>query len=131
MKKFSISGQSIELSASQSLCAIALAALSTAMFGIPTPASAHTPTDALHQLLAEGNLQLKNGEKIRDFSLMYTPHGTLNADRSNAILLATAIGGNHHRPDHLIGSDRALDPQKSQDRSVSKQSADEVGTDHA
>ena len=80
--------------------------------GVAGFASAHAPTDPPHQLFAEGDLLLESGEKIRDFSLSYVTHGTLNADKSNAILLVTAIGGNHHRLDHLIGPGRALDPQK-------------------
>jgi homoserine O-acetyltransferase/O-succinyltransferase len=43
---------------------------------------------------------------------MYVTHGTLNADKSNAILMVTAIGGNHHRIDYLIGPGRALDPSR-------------------
>jgi homoserine O-acetyltransferase len=75
-------------------------------------AQAHQPTDPPHQQFAEGDLKLESGETIRDFALSYVTHGTLNADKSNAILVVTAIGGNHHRLDHLIGAGRALDPQK-------------------
>ena len=88
------------------------AVVATALFGISTIATAHAPTDPAHQHFAEGDLILGSGEKIRDFSLSYVTHGVLNADKSNAILLVTAIGGNHHRLDHLIGPGRALDPQK-------------------
>ena len=52
------------------------------------------------------------GEVIRDFSISYVTHGTLNADKSNAVLMVTAIGGNHHRIDYLIGPGKALDPSK-------------------
>lgn len=89
-------------------CAIAV----TASISMVTTANAHAPTDPPHQQFFEGDLTLESGERIRDFSLSYVTHGTLNGDKSNAILLVTAIGGNHHRLDHLIGAGRALDPQK-------------------
>ena len=73
---------------------------------------AHTPAEPPHQIFAEGDLKLDSGETIRDFSISYVTHGTLNADKSNAILVATAIGGNHHRLDYLIGAGKALDPAK-------------------
>ena len=63
------------------------------------PALAHTPQQAPHQLFGEGDLKLESGEAIRDFSISYVTHGTLNAAKSNAILMVTAIGGNHHRLD--------------------------------
>ena len=44
--------------------------------------------------------------------MSYVTHGTLNADKSNAVLVVTAIGGNHHRIDHLIGPGKGLDPAK-------------------
>jgi homoserine O-acetyltransferase len=36
----------------------------------------------------------------------------LNAKKSNAILMVTAISGNHHRLDFMIGPGQALDPDK-------------------
>jgi homoserine O-acetyltransferase/O-succinyltransferase len=76
------------------------------------PAAAHGPNDPPHQSYAMGDFKLESGDVIRDFSISYVTHGTLNADRSNAILMVTAIGGNHHRIDYLIGPGRALDPAK-------------------
>ena len=73
---------------------------------------AHTPNDPPHQMFALGDLKLDSGDSIRDFSISYVTHGTLNANKSNAILMATAIGGNHHRIDYLIGAGKALDPAK-------------------
>ena len=75
-------------------------------------AFAHAPNEAPHQLFALGDLKLESGDTIRDFSISYITHGTLNASKSNAILMVTAIGGNHHRLDYLIGPGRALDPAK-------------------
>src|SRR3569623_679880 len=76
------------------------------------PAAAHTPQQPPHQLFSEGDLKLESGEAIKDFSISYVTHGTLNADRSNAILMETAISGNHHRIDFMIGPGKALDPDK-------------------
>jgi homoserine O-acetyltransferase len=75
-------------------------------------ALAHTPADPPHQKYEMGDLKLESGEVIRDFAMSYVTHGTLNADKSNAILMVTAIGGNHHRIDYLIGPGKALDPAK-------------------
>jgi homoserine O-acetyltransferase len=75
-------------------------------------ALAHGPNDPPHQRLEIGDFRLESGETIRDFSISYVTHGTLNADKSNAILMVTAIGGNHHRIDYLIGPGKALDPAK-------------------
>ena len=76
------------------------------------PAAAHSPQQPPHQSFAEGDFKLESGETIRDFSISYVTHGTLNADKSNAILMVTAIGGNHHRLDFMIGPGKALDPDK-------------------
>jgi homoserine O-acetyltransferase len=39
-------------------------------------------------------------------------HGKLNEGKTTAILMVTAIGGNHHRIDFLIGPHKAVDPGK-------------------
>jgi homoserine O-acetyltransferase len=75
-------------------------------------AHAHGPNDPPHQTHLLGDFKLESGEVIKDFSISYVTHGTLNASKSNAILMVTAIGGNHHRLDYLIGPGRALDPAK-------------------
>src|SRR3982750_4566413 len=76
------------------------------------PVFAHGPNDPPHQKYEIGDFKLESGEVIHDFSISYVTHGTLNADKSNAVLMVTAIGGNHHRLDYLIGPGRALDPGK-------------------
>ena len=55
------------------------------------------------QRFDEGDLPLENGGVIQDFSIAYMTAGTLNAAKSNAVLMVTAIGGNHHRSGFLIG----------------------------
>jgi len=75
-------------------------------------ARAHAPGDAPHQRYEMGDLALESGEVIREFAISYVTHGTLNESRSNAVLMVTALGGNHHRLDFLIGPGRALDTAK-------------------
>lgn len=87
-------------------------AVAITLFSLSIAASAHGPADPPHQSYLLGDLKLESGETIKDFSISYVTHGTLNADKSNAILMVTAIGGNHHRIDYLIGPGRALDPTK-------------------
>ncbi|HMH18624.1 MAG TPA: alpha/beta fold hydrolase [Burkholderiales bacterium] len=84
----------------------------TALALVAAPAAAHGPNDPPHQTYCPGDLKLEGGGAIKDFCISYVTHGTLNASKSNAILMVTAIGGNHHRIDHLIGPGRALDPAK-------------------
>jgi homoserine O-acetyltransferase/O-succinyltransferase len=70
-------------------------------------AAAHTPNQPPHQLYKMGDLKLESGEAIKDFAISYVTHGTLNAKKSNAILMVTAISGNHHRLDFMIGPGNA------------------------
>jgi homoserine O-acetyltransferase len=76
------------------------------------PAAAHTAQQPPHQLYSEGDLALESGEAIKDFSISFVTHGRLNAEKSNAILMVTAISGNHHRIDFMIGPGKALDSDK-------------------
>ena len=75
-------------------------------------AHAHGPSQPPHQVYKVGDLKLESGEVIRDFAISYVTHGRLNAKKSNAILMVTAISGNHHRLDFLIGPGKALDTNK-------------------
>jgi homoserine O-acetyltransferase/O-succinyltransferase len=89
-----------------------LACLAAAALLLSWPVAAQTPQQPTHQSFAEGDLKLESGEAIKDFSISYVTHGTLNAKKSNAILMVTAISGNHHRLDFMIGPGKALDPDK-------------------
>src|SRR5499426_4363365 len=88
------------------------AAILAACLALSMPAAAHSPQQAPHQLFNEGDLKLESGEVIKDFSISYVTHGTLNEKKSNAILMVTAISGNHHRIDFMIGPGKALDPDR-------------------
>ena len=60
--------------------------MSTAPTWIATPQSQH---------FAEA-LPLQSGASLRDYSLSYETYGTLNADRSNAVLICHALNASHH-----------------------------------
>jgi homoserine O-acetyltransferase/O-succinyltransferase len=68
--------------------------------------------DRPHRSAALGDLTLESGDTIRDFTQSYVTHGALDSSRSNAVLVCSAITGNHHRLDFLIGSRRAIDPAR-------------------
>ena len=70
-------------------------------------------------------LALESGGVIADYELVYETYGTLNADRSNAILICHALSGNHHaagfhhpddrKPgwwDNMIGPGKVLDSER-------------------
>jgi homoserine O-acetyltransferase len=82
---------------------------------IATPQTMHFP-DAL---------PLQSGKHIRDYTLAYETYGTLNADRSNAILVCHALNASHHvagvyagQPksegwwDNMIGPGKSVDTNK-------------------
>src|SRR3954447_21532676 len=73
---------------------------------------AHGPAEPPHQLYQIGDFKLENGEVIKDFSISYVTHGKLNEKKSNAVLMVTAISGNHHRIDFLIGPGKAIDTDR-------------------
>jgi homoserine O-acetyltransferase len=52
-------------------------------------------------------LILKAGKTLASYELVYETYGTLNADRSNAVLVCHALSGNHH-----VAGYHADDPKK-------------------
>src|SRR6185295_17432113 len=91
---------------------VTVVALTAALLLPVAAARAHGPNQPPHQQYRIGDLTLESGETIKDFAISYVTHGTLNAQKSNAILMVTAISGNHHRLDFLIGPGKALDTTK-------------------
>src|SRR5215467_8730224 len=89
-----------------------LAATIACLTALMALALAHGPNQPSHQQYKVGDLTLESEEVIKDFSISYVTHGTLNVKKSNAILMVTAISGNHHRLDVLIGPGKALDTDK-------------------
>jgi len=55
---------------------------------VAAAALAHAPNEPPHQTFSLGDFKLESGESIKDFSMSY---GTLNADKSNAVLVVTAM----------------------------------------
>ena len=53
---------------------------------------------------------LECGATLRPARIAYTTYGTLNADKTNAIVYPTWYSGRHWDNEWLIGSDLALDP---------------------
>ena len=73
----------------------------------------------------EEPLELKSGETLSQFHLVYETYGTLNADKTNAVMICHALSGNHHVAgryadtdknagwwDNLVGPNKPLDTNK-------------------
>src|SRR5699024_5839107 len=66
-----------------------------------------------YQLHSIGRFELEEGGVIEDLQLAVATYGTLNADKSNAILIPTWFSGTHATWEEVyIGPGRALDPAK-------------------
>jgi len=65
-----------------------------------------------HDLFDLGDVVLQHGATLRDAKLAYKTYGTLNADKSNAIVYPTWYSGRHTDNEWLIGTDKALDPDE-------------------
>jgi len=83
--------------------------------GIVTPQSMHFAAA----------LALQSGASLADYTLMYETYGTLNAARSNAVLVCHALNASHHVAgmyadqtkssgwwDNMVGPGKALDTDK-------------------
>lgn len=57
-------------------------------------------------------LALQSGYRLANAKLVYKTYGTLNENRSNAILFPTRFGGTHEQNEFLIGPGMALDPER-------------------
>ncbi|WP_223164064.1 alpha/beta fold hydrolase [Nocardioides mesophilus] len=58
------------------------------------------------------DVRLSTGQTLRDAKLAYKTYGTLNEDKSNAIVYPTWYSGQHPDNEWLIGEGMALDPAK-------------------
>ena len=52
-------------------------------------------------------LPLQSGALLRDYSLSYETYGTLNADKSNAVLICHALNASHHVAGVYAGQDKS------------------------
>jgi homoserine O-acetyltransferase/O-succinyltransferase len=82
--------------------------LATATVG-GLPAAAQTSPVQTCQL---GDLALESGAVIPNFRMTYITHGTLNADRSNAILSLHGLRGHRDAQSFLAGPGKALDTNR-------------------
>ena len=69
-------------------------------------------------------LRLDSGARLSEFEIAYRTYGTLNADRSNAVLICHALTGDHHvasphpvtgKPGwwpHVVGAGKPIDPAR-------------------
>ncbi len=67
-------------------------------------------------------LPLQSGASLRDYTLAYETYGTLNADKSNAVLICHALNASHHvagvyadDPQNLGWWDNMIGPSKAVD----------------
>ena len=52
-------------------------------------------------------LPLQSGASLRDYTLVYETYGTLNATRSNAVLVCHALNASHHVAGHYAGQPKS------------------------
>jgi len=65
-----------------------------------------------YDLFSLGDVTLQSGQVLPDAKLAYKTYGTLNAGRSNTILLPTFYTGTHERNEGFFGTDRAINPAR-------------------
>ncbi|ADE10278.1 homoserine O-succinyltransferase MetX [Sideroxydans lithotrophicus] len=53
-------------------------------------------------------LSFRSGAVLPRYELVYETYGTLNAERSNAILICHALSGNHHVAGYYAGDEKSL-----------------------
>jgi homoserine O-acetyltransferase len=65
-----------------------------------------------YEIFQLGDITLQSEMTLRNAFLVYKTYGTLNANKSNAIVYPTWYSGQHYDNEWLIGEGMALDPQK-------------------
>ena len=62
-----------------------------------------------------GDFELQCGKKLPSAHIAYKTLGSLNADKSNVIILNHPVGGNHENREaiHLDEENRAISPKKN------------------
>jgi homoserine O-acetyltransferase/O-succinyltransferase len=64
------------------------------------------------QFASLGDIKLQSGATLRDCRIGYRTYGTLNADKSNAILFPTWAGGTTEQLQDAIVKDKFADPER-------------------
>src|SRR6266403_462373 len=82
------------------------------MSGVPSASAQQQPQEGVQQFAGLGNFKLQNGGVIFDFRVGYRTLGRLNADKSNAILWPTWLGGTSQDLLEFIGPGKVLDSSK-------------------
>lgn len=90
----------------------ALRLISLAAVASTALAQTAAPQPPLVQICQLGDLRLESGEVIKDFRMSYITFGTLNADKSNAILSIHGLQGNRNSQSAWAGPGRAFDTNK-------------------
>ncbi|GAC1663702.1 MAG: hypothetical protein NVS9B4_18730 [Candidatus Acidiferrum sp.] len=70
------------------------------------------PGDTAQQFASLGEFKLQNGAMVHEFRIGYRTLGKLNADRSNAILWPTWLGGKTEDLLQFVGPGRVVDSRK-------------------
>jgi homoserine O-acetyltransferase/O-succinyltransferase len=97
----------------QNFCRFALCLLSLVLVGQPKPSRAGTePADGTLQFAQFGEFKLRDGTAVSDFRLGYRMLGKLNAQKSNAILWPSWLGGKSQDLLQFIGPDKVVDSTK-------------------
>ena len=65
--------------------------------------------DGNHQEFELGDFTFEDGSTLPGAQLVYVTYGALNASKSNAVLLPSWYGGDHHGYDFLIGPGKAFE----------------------
>jgi homoserine O-acetyltransferase/O-succinyltransferase len=60
-----------------------------------------------HSMVFAAPLPLRSGARLRDYTLAYETYGTLNAAKSNAVLVCHALNASHHVAGTYAGQDRS------------------------
>lgn len=71
----------------------------------------YEPSTVSQQRFELGDFELVSGAIIENCFLSYVMHGTRSQDGTNVIVVTSAIAGNAHRLDFLIGTGKAFDLQ--------------------
>ena len=74
-----------------------------------TPSSVETASEGAQQFAELGDFRLGNGSVIRDFRLGYRILGKLNAEKSNAILWPSWLGGKSQDLLQFVGPNNVVD----------------------